>query len=195
MKKLATLLLPIAAVLVLACGSRAPRIYVPRQESAGEQFLYATRYRDAHNLGLIARDDQERIENTRRVVAQTFSKVVEYFPEDRTFTPLAKLELSEIRGGMDTKAVSPSKSDLRAAVKDFQQLRADYPEDEYIQVKSRWDEAMLWKELSNRGFGRHYGKAQELFRILAEDYRGHDDVSIQLIAQQAARQYQQLFID
>ena len=195
MKKFATLLLPIAAMVVLACESRAPIIYVPRQETAGEQFLYATRYRDAHNLGLIARNDLERIENTRRVVAQTFSKVVEYFPEDRTFTPLAKLELSEIKGGMDTPAVSPSKSDLRAAVKDLQRLRADYPEDDYIQVKSRWDEALLWKELSNRGFGRHYDKAQELFRILAEDYREHDDVSIQIIARQAARQYQQLFID
>lgn len=180
----------VLSIFIPACGmfQSEQKAFVPIQETAQKQYAYAVSFRSKNELYLRDFKDMPRMMNTRETVRQTFAKVVEYFPADREVTPLARLDLAEMKGMLDVPKVAPSKRQLKAAVKELQALRTEFPEFEYIQAKSRFDEAVCLKNLGQ------FEKAQGLFKDVSESYKDNKDKSIRSLAGMAQFQYQQTYV-
>lgn len=183
------LLLPALAAIFLSLGcERAPTVYVPTQPTAQAQYAYAINYRNQHELLLRNRSKKEQWERTRAAVREAFQKVVELYPEDRNVTPLARMELADMRAGLDLSGVEPSESDLEWAINELQQLQRDYPTFDFIQAKARYDEALCWKELER------YDRSQVLFKEVIDTFSTHKDPVIQGIVERSNIFYQRVYV-
>ncbi len=174
-------------VLLVACES-APTVFVPTQPTAQKQYAYAVDYRNQHELVLRNRSKKEQWERTRAAVWKSFEKVIELYPEDRTVTPLAKLELADMRGGLDYSGVEPETKDLEWAIEQFQQLQRDYTDFDFIQAKARYDEALCWKTMER------YDRSQVLFKEVIDTYATHKDPVIQGIVERSNVFYQRVYV-
>lgn len=181
-------ILALGIVLLSGCRRASLTIYVPLQESAQSQYRYAIDHRGTQELLLRDKGNPARLRRVREEVMQTFYKVVEYFPQDRMGTPLAKLEIAEMMAGLDISNLLPNKKELRGAIDYLQDLRADYPEMEYIQAKALLDEALCWNSL-----GR-FDRGHPLLRRVADAYATHEDDVIRTVGRYAAFLYQQIYI-
>jgi tetratricopeptide (TPR) repeat protein len=185
-------LLMLLALSLIACRT-PPRAIVPVQPSAVEQYTYAQNYKHMRNLELIPKDQNERYLKTREIVRQHFAKVVDYFPGDRskTGTPLAKLELLEMQAGLDSVRAPVSKRQIRAAIKGFQQLLADYPDPEldFIKAKSLYDQGMCYKRMGK------YEAAQACFYNVKQEFANNDNARIKDLAKKAEVYYNKTEIE
>lgn len=173
--------------LLAGCES-APTVFVPTQPTAQSQYAYAVDYRSQHELVLRNKSKKEKWERTRAAVWKSFERVVELYPEDRTVTPLARLELADMRAGLDFSGVEPGTSDLKQAIAEFQQLQRDYTNFDFIQAKARYDEALCWKTLER------YDRSQVLFKEVIDTYATHKDPVIQGIVERSNVFYQRVYV-
>lgn len=169
-------------------GRGGPAVFIPLQDTAYNQYQYAVRERQRNEIALRDRTASPRREDARRAVAAAFRMVVEQFPEDRAWTPLARLDLADMQAGLDVSGGRASASDLKASIAEFRRLREEFPELEYIQAKARYDEAVAWRELKD------FGRAQELFKEVSDLYRASSEKDLQYIAQMADLAYQKTYI-
>lgn len=182
----------LAVIVSSAIGCNRVRqdyeIYVPQQETAIDQFKYAVNYKNRYELILRGPDRNEKFFQSRAAVREVFAKVVELFPEDRMVTPLAKLELADMKAGLDVTRIEPSRPELLEAAQMLRQLQEEYPDYPYVQGKALFDEGRVWLKLED------YPKAQEAFRRVIEDYKAHEDERLQMIARMANMQYQRTYV-
>lgn len=170
-------------LLLGGCG-RGPRVTIPLQESAGQQYKYADDYRESSNIALMT--DVKRIMKTRTVVREHYRKVYELFPADRKATPLAKLEVIEMDTGLDTPRAKPAKGEIRAGIKQLQKLAEEYPEFDYIQAKSVFDQGLCHQKLFE------YAPAMTCFKQVRDKYLTYDkDKNIRDLARLSAYYYNQ----
>lgn len=181
------LVLMLGCALVTSC-SRAPQVFIPEQPTARQQYEYAVNYRQSKDITLRHKEDLEEWNRARMAVKMAFAKVEELFPEDRTETPLAKLEVADMLAGLDGIFAEPTNRDLRQAIGQLQKLQQDYPGYDYVQCKARYDEGQCWKRL------RKFEKAQEKYREVAEGYLYHENSSIRRIASMAQVHYQKVYV-
>jgi hypothetical protein len=160
-------------------------VSVPLKNNAAEQYKYATEYRDSKNLELII--DDKKLALGREVVRQTFAKVYEYFPEDRTFTPLAKLDVIIIEAGLDSPRVKLSRHQRLRAIEKFQELADQYPEYEYIQAMSLYEQGLIFKLLGDR-------RAMEIFDEVRKAFADTKDLKIRQIVANANRFYNDVYV-
>lgn len=179
--------LTILALFLPGC-SRAPTVYVPTQPTAQAQYAYAINYRSQHELLLRNKSKKEQWERTRAAVWKAFEKVTELYPEDRNVTPLAKLELADMRAGLDLSGVEPDEGDLRWSIEQLQQLQRNYPDFDFIQAKARYDEALCWKTLER------YDRSQVLFKEVIDTFATHKDPVIQGIVERSNVFYQRVYV-
>lgn len=182
----AMLLLPLMAV-VAAC-ERAPKVYVPVQADARAQYAYAAEYRNQHELVLRNKSKEREWKRARAAVWEAFQKVVDLYPEDRNVTPLARLELADMRAGLDNSGATPSAADLKWSIERLRELQAEYPTFDFVQAKARYDEALCWKELER------YDMSQVLFKEVIDTYGTHKDPTIQGIVSRANLFYQRVYV-
>ena len=180
--------LALGILLISGCGRASMTVYVPMQESAQSQYRYAIDHRGTQEMLLRDKGNPVRMRRARQEVLQTFDKVIEFFPQDRMGTPLAKLEIAEMMAGLDISNLQPSKKELRGAIDYLQDLRADYPEIEYVQAKALLDEALCWNSLER------YDRGQPLLRRVADDFATHEDDVIRTVGRYAAFLYQQIYV-
>lgn len=181
----------IAIVLALpwmeAC-KRAPQVFVPTQPTAQAQYAYAVNYRNQHELILRNKSKQDQWERARAAVWEAFSKVAELYPEDRNVTPLARLELADMRAGLDLSGVKPSPEDIRWSIERFQELQREYPTFDFIQAKARYDEGLCWKNLER------YDRSQVLFKEVIDMFGTHKDPVIQSLVERSNVLYQRTYV-
>ena len=103
-------------------------------------------------------------------------------------TPLAKLELADMRAGLDLSAAKPSPGDLEWAIARLQELQRDYPTFEFIQAKARYDEALCWKSLER------YDRSQVLFKEVIDTFATSKDPVIQAIVERSNMLYQRTYV-
>lgn len=178
----------VGLLALAACATSNVQVFVPQQETAVRQFQYAIDYKQRHELILRASERGPKFERTFKAVYQTFEKVVEVFPEDRQVTPLARLEMAEMLAGLDVTGIDASEKQLRDALVSLQQIEQDYPEYEYVQAKSIYDQARVWVKLQD------FAKAQSAFRNVIETYGRNQDIRIRRIVQIANLQYQKTYV-
>lgn len=178
------------AFIFSACAAPGPKVYVPHQLTAEMQYAYANSYRERN--GLILRDSSrsKRWSDTRKALEKAFEMVVELYPEDLQYTSLAKLEIAEIRAGLDFSAPKEtSRRDLRRGIRLFQRLQEDYPEIHYIHAKSMLDEAFTWKAL------RRFDRVQALLTAIIDIYETSEEPEVRLVVESAKANYQQIYVD
>lgn len=172
------------------CAAPGPKVYVPHQPTAKMQYAYANSYRARQNLILRDVSNSGRWSDTRKALEKAFAMVIELYPEDLQYTPLAKLEIAEIRAGLDFSAgEGTSRRELRRGIRLFQGLQEDYPEIHYIHAKAMLDEALTWKEL------RRFDRLQALLVAIIEIYGDSEEPEIRLIVAGAKAIYQQVYVD
>lgn len=187
------LLAPIVALLLTAwllplagCLHHKPEINVPIEQNAAAQYNFAVKYRDDANLPLIL--DKKKMMFSRSVVRENFKKVADYFPQDRKYTPLAKLELIEIDAGLDEKRVEPSTRQEHAALRELDRLAREYPEFTFVQAKTLYDQGLIYKRMGD------FAQAQDRFKLLRDRYTGNPDAIIANLAQRAAYYYNKTYV-
>ncbi|MEN6626098.1 MAG: hypothetical protein ABFD69_07725 [Candidatus Sumerlaeia bacterium] len=174
------------AVTVAGCAGQR-RILVPTQNTAGAQLAYAERQRKEANLPLIFEKKKE-YNLARNMVRQTYQAVVDNFPADREFTPVAKINLIEMDAGLDEQHAPKSKMGDHRAIKDYDALIKEYPENEFVQAKARYDQALLHKR------NREFEEAMKLFKHLRDTYAKHANPVIKNIAERSAAYYQETYV-
>lgn len=165
-----------------------PKVFIPIQKSAEEQFQYAVRERDRNYLVLRNREHAEKRHDARHTVQRSYEVVVENFPEDRKVTPLARLEIADMKAGITTGEDPATPGQIREAIGLLTAIRADYPENEFVQAKTIYDEALCRKLLKD------YEKAQTLFKEVSEEFSATKDRDVKNLVQLANFQYQQTYI-
>ena len=174
-------LLVLGVSLLTGCITHQVSVTVPVMENPRAQYMKANDYMNQCNLPLIS--DDRKYETARETVRQTFAKVVEYFPEDRSYTPLAKLQIIEMEAGLDSERVRVPASKIRDAIDKLVMLAQEYPEFEFIQVKALYQEGQCHRLL------KQYSDAQECFRLVRDDYKSNQDPYIQDMVDKAAYFY------
>lgn len=179
-----------ALVFISAACARQPttQVFIPLQKTARQQYQYALDTEAKQELVLSARDRYDRMLRGRETVLQGYARVVEYFPEDREVTPLARMKLAEITCGQDISNYRATDADQRDALKQFEKIMADYPENDFVQAKAKFDQAMCYRKL------KEYERAQTLFKEVEETYIDHKDQGIKRIVYYAHQFYQQTYV-
>jgi hypothetical protein len=162
-------------------------ISVPVQESAAKQYVYATERRQEVSTELIT--DMKKLKNTRAVIRRAYEMVPENFPDDRRFTPLAKLEVIEMDAGLDHRRIVVSRGNYHKSIKALKALALAYPEYDFIQAKVLYDEGMIDKQLGN------FPEAQTCFRAVRDKFGKHGDPVISGLAEQAAKLYNEVYVN
>jgi hypothetical protein len=188
MRRAASLAVVLLALTATSCLRRPPQVFVPVQSNAQQQYAYAVNYRDQHQLVLRNKAKRTEWERARAAVWEAFEKVVTLYPEDLVVTPLARLELADMRAGLDYSGATPSKDDLRWAIDRLREIQRDYPAFDFVQAKARYDEALCWKALER------YDRSQVLFKEVIDTYGTHRDPTIRGIVERANLFYQRTYI-
>lgn len=181
--RLALALLALAVASLTGC-TRTISVTVPVMESPRAQYLKAVDYQEQRNLSLIGDDDNYM--TARETVRQTYAKVVEYFPEDRYYTPLAKLQIIEMEAGLDSPRVRRPAAKLRDGIERLSQLSMEYPEFEFIQVKTLFQQGQSHRLL------QEFPDAQECFRMVRDDFKDSKDPHVKELVHKAAYFYNQV---
>lgn len=174
-----------AAVMLLSGCGRGPQVTIPLQENAAKQYAYAINYREGSNLELIT--DLKRFLKTRAIVREHYVKVADFFPGDRKSTPLAKLEVIEMDGGLDFTRVKTTPKELNTAIARLQTLATDYPDYEYIQAKSLFDQGMCYQRL------HEFPQAQACYQKLRDKFTASTNADIRELARMGGYLYNKTY--
>jgi hypothetical protein len=177
-------LLWVAVMFLSGCG-RGPKVTIPLQENAAKQYAYAINYREGSNLELI--NSSKRFLKTRAIVREHNVKVADFFPGDRKSTPLAKLEVIEMDGGLDFTRVKTTPKELRTAIIRLQALATDYPDYEYIQAKALFDQGMCYQRL------HEFPQAQACYQKLRDKFTSSANTDIRELARMGSYLYNKTY--
>lgn len=172
----------------LGCTRKGPVVSVPKKENAASQYGYALEYRGNRNLPLIA-SDEERLRSVRKIVREIYSRVGEYFPDDREYTPLAKLEVVGMDAGLDfPDKLHVSRRCLLREIEEFKKLAEAYPEYDFVQAKSLYDQGQCYLQLKN------YPEAQACYLEISERFADHPNETIANLAKRAKYFYDRTYV-
>lgn len=148
-----------------SCASLfGPRHAVPEEATAREQMRVAERQLEAARTTF---DPDMRQEELEKAVA-AFRAVVERFPNDSNFTPLAHYYWAML---------SQEKGNSRRAERLYREVLRRYPNDDVVNASALFGLAETYEQL---GRGRD---SQETYRELVEVYANSDDPIIQDLVQ------------
>lgn len=179
------------AQALAGCSAARPEAIVPVLKDAAAQYAYANHYREKEaRIELIT--DRARYLRARDVVMQTYQKVIDYFPKDHVYAPLAELDLIAMRCGFDTDRLKYSKSQyrriLKQAIADIQKVMKENPDYPYVQAKGLFLGGRCHLMLKD------YRSAQAEFRQAREQFGNSGNPKIKALADAAALYYKQVYI-
>lgn len=145
--------------------SRNPYI-IPVQQDAQAQFVYAANLEKAFRSPLARK---RRDENFAKAVAG-YQKVIDAFPEDKRWPPRAELKIAMMQDtyGEDKKAL-----------RTYERLIQDYPNDEDIQINALYGAAVIYDESGK------FDRAQKYFAEITGRFSKSSNPAYQRIARQA----------
>lgn len=154
------MLLVMVALLGSCASWFAPRHAVPEEATAREQMRIAERQLENARTTF---DPDMRTEELEKAVA-AFRAVVERFPDDRNFTPLAHYYWAMLTQDL---------GEYRRAERLYRETLRKYPNDEVVNASALFGLAETYERL---GRGRD---AQDTYRELVEIYANSSDPIIQ----------------
>ncbi len=128
-----------------------PDVVFPRLDSAREQFHYAANY-DANTL--VGGDPQKGEQRLLRIIA-AYQMVVDHFPDDPIYTPLAKAGIANCYFKMKK---------YRKVIALFKELEEEYPNYPFIHAEAEWKIGRAYDLLGKSAEAkRHYKQCIDTF--------------------------------
>jgi tetratricopeptide (TPR) repeat protein len=172
-----------AAILICACrwipGARreGPRIFVPELGTAREQLAFA---RQRRLTTIIPKSDVEKRDMRLAQVLAAYEKVVELFPDDLEFTPVARLQVCELRlrYGQPAEALKLSEAILA--------IYGDLP---YEDARARYLRGRSLEELGARA------EAQAAYKDCLDRYVDSDDEAVKMVVALCRDLYERVVVE
>ena len=159
----------VAAAATTGCASGRGYL-IPDKETAAQQYLKAVEERSQRQR-LITKD----LDRKFAPVIAAFRKVVDRFPDDETYTPLALIDIGDVyRKGLR----KPGK-----AMKYYERVFENYPNSDFLQARSMIAMARCRLQMGANA------KAQGQFKEIVDVFEGHPDPQIAQIVAEAKQQY------
>lgn len=148
----------VSAFLLNGCASISPvaggaesELIIPDFPTAKEQYGFAVLFKDS----MITAIDKSRREKQVARLSQCYGRVISAFPEDPTYTPLARLEIADALRSID---------ETRKARSQYEELLHAYPENEYIQARAMFS---IGRVLDQAG---DYQEAKNYYKRVHEEF-------------------------
>lgn len=153
-------------------SSREPtKLVIPDFDSPREQYAYAASIQRAMLPSL----DKERRRIQLDRIIQSYSKVVENFPDDKTYTPVAFVTIAESYAELDEQGRAQSM---------FREAMTRWSDNDYIVARCMLDIAM---SLDRQ---RRYSESQKLYREILERFKDSRKPGVgEIVARAQARYY------
>lgn len=148
-------------------------IFVPEFKTPREQWVFA---HDMHTRSFMPVEPAQRPRHLKRLVAG-YEKVIERFPEDQQFTPLAKLEICELQFRYEQYPLSLQMADS---------IIADYSSIEYIDAKARFVRGLSLENLDRRI------EAQKTYKECIDKYKDSTDELVKVVIGRCRRLYERV---
>jgi tetratricopeptide (TPR) repeat protein len=145
-----------ASVIVTVLGCFGEKVIIPVYDKPVDQFVFAKRIKD--RAYLIA--DKKRREKEFKNAILGYKKVLELFPEDEQFAPLAMISLADCYAEVGS---------LKKAIKTYEQTLKKYPEQSDIQASALFGAGMAYDRLGSHEKAQFYFK--ECMERFASDER------------------------
>lgn len=146
------------------------QLVIPEFPSAQEQYRFATLFKDAT---IPAVDKNRRREQLNRL-SQCYERVVRQFPDDPTYTPLARLEIAD---------AARAAEEPRNALRQYQEILADYPENEYVQARALYSIGRTLDDV------KEYEEAKSYYRRVHDEFVDSSSPAVRDIVKRADRLY------
>lgn len=166
-----------AALLALfalaACGKPKPEYVVPEFETAGEQYGFAESQRQKTTASSVSERRKEQMES----IVVLYAKVVERFPEDRVYTPQAKLKLAMLNmrmPGMDAK---------RNAIEILEECVQQHDDFEEVHANALYQLGVALDIVGD------YERAQNRYREVFDRYGASENAQLKEVAKKARSNY------
>lgn len=151
-------------------ASTENQLVIPEFPSAKEQYGFATLFKDS----TIPATDENRREVQVSRLTQCYDQVVQKFPDDPTYTPLARLEMAD---------AARSIAQLKDAQRQYNEILADYPGNEYVQARSLYSIGRTLDSLHD------YEEAKIYYRRVHDEYADSSSAAVRDIVKRADRLY------
>jgi len=155
-------------------GGREPQVFVPEHETAREQYWFAY---TKHQETLIPPSDPKSRERRLKQILAGYQKVVDLFPDDRDYTPLAKLQIGELYRSYKL---------LPEALKMSESIIADYGDIEFIDAKARYDRGRALEELGRAA------EAQQAYKDCMDRHKDSKDKDVLMVVGWCRRLYERV---
>jgi tetratricopeptide (TPR) repeat protein len=128
-----------------------PEVVFPRLDSARQQFYYAAQFDEQTLVGKGPEKGEERL---RRIIA-AYQTVLDHFPDDQLFAPLAQAAIGNCYFRM---------KDYRKTIQVFKRLQDRYPNYPFIHAEAEWKIGRSYDLLGNSSQAkRHYKRCIDTF--------------------------------
>jgi tetratricopeptide (TPR) repeat protein len=161
-------LLVVAVVALVPSGcarlgfDRTSDIVFPRLDSAREQFYYAAQYDEQT---LVGKGPERRDVRLERIIA-AYQTVLDHFPNDRLYAPLALAGIGNCYFRM---------GDYPKAIRVFKDTKRRYPNYPFVHAQAEW---RIGESLQQMGKAE---EAKESYRRVIDTFRHSKNDRIQLI--------------
>ncbi|AXA35539.1 MAG: tetratricopeptide repeat protein [Candidatus Hydrogenedentota bacterium] len=146
------------------------KLVIPDFDNAKDQYTFATAYQQAT---ILSTDRAKRKVQLDKII-QCHTKVVENFPNDRTYTPLSFLAIAAAKAGQEKYGEARSL---------FQEAMQKWPDNDYVQAQALFAIAQTYAS------ERKFSQAQELYRQVIERFKDNPTSGVQRIVANARALY------
>jgi len=172
----------LAVALACGCswlGGSRHSVFIPEMNTAAEQCNFAQQLQ-ANTFP--SKDPKKQQQRLARLLA-AYDKVIERFPDDPLWTPLAKLQIVELymAAEMPQKAL-PVVDQLVAQVEEL--IASGQTDLEYIDAKARYDRGRCLEEAGRKA------EAQEAYRDCMDRHKESTDSKIKIVVGWAKNRYE-----
>ncbi len=161
---------PLPSFGFLKWRSEEKKLVIPDFDTAQEQFAYAS---SLHVGVLPSLDKKKRRQQLERWI-QAYSKVVERFPDDKTYTPLAYLTVAECQADLGKIQIARSM---------FREATERWGDNELVVARAMYDLAVTLDQ------EQRYSESQQIYREIIERFKDSQKPGVGEIVKKAQARY------
>ncbi len=168
------------AMVLFSCIScsllhRQPRVFVPALPTARDQFVLAQR-KESDRMIVDKRTAKYKIA-TRELIS-CYDQVASRFPDDRTYTPWARIRLAQLH---------MEQGEYRLAMRMDEAVLKDYGDLKAPDAQARYLKGVIYERMGKKT------QAQEAYRDCMEHYKDSDDQEAKNTAAKCQALYDRVF--
>lgn len=170
MKRIFVFIAAISIMLLLSCSEK---IYIPDYNTAKEQYEFAKEEKDSYKI--IVNKEKKRLKYERVVLA--FDKVLQKFPEDKEYRPLALISIGDCYRSIDK---------YDKAAKSYEEALTLFGDVEDIKPFALYGAAICYDKLKD------FERSQLYYKTIIDSYSNNSKSAIRDIVRKAKANYSKI---